>query len=180
MRKEKKTTSKTARKSSRPTAKAKRTVAKVTKKVAVKKVAPVKVKKPTKPTVRREKVVFKKEELKYFRQQLEEERGRLKVELDEIEARAARALEVEAAGELSDYDDHPADMASETFEREKDLAIADNLAAQIAKIQTALNKLEVGTYGVCDICGRAIKRARLQAIPFATLCIDCQGRVEVR
>lgn len=122
---------------------------------------------------------LKAKEIERFREQLVEERDRLKAELDEIEARAARALEIEAAGELGEYDDHPADVASETFEREKDLAIGETTAATISKINNALNKIERGTYGICDICGRSIKHARLEAIPFATLCIDCQGRVEV-
>ncbi len=108
------------------------------------------------------------------------ERDRLKVELQEVEERAARALEIEAAGELSGYDDHPADVASETFEREKDIAIGENISALLAKVQNALTKIDKGTYGVCDICRRPIKRARLNAIPFATLCIECQGRVEAR
>jgi RNA polymerase-binding protein DksA len=122
---------------------------------------------------------LKPKDVERFHEQLVEERNRLKLELEEIEARAARALEIEAAGELGEYDDHPADVASETFEREKDLAIAENTAATISKIDNALNKIAKSTYGVCDICNRAIKRARLEAIPYATLCIDCQGRVEI-
>lgn len=122
---------------------------------------------------------LKADELKRFRSLLVEEQERLKLELQEIEERAARALEIEAAGELSDYDDHPADVASETFEREKDLAIAENVASLLVKIENAIAKLDRDTYGVCDICRRPIKRARLEAIPFATLCIECQGRVEI-
>jgi len=124
------------------------------------------------------KGAFKAKDLARFRRLLEEERERLRQELEEIEARAARALETEAAGELSGYDEHPADMASETFEREKDLAIGENIASLLAKMQNALAKIDRGTYGVCDICERPIKRARLAAIPFATLCVECQGRVE--
>jgi len=135
---------------------------------------------PAKPRARpaRPKGAFKAKDLVRFRRLLEEERERLRQELEEIEARAARALETEAAGELSGYDEHPADMASETFEREKDLAIGENIASLLAKVQNALAKIERGTYGVCDICERPIKRARLAAIPFATLCVECQGKVE--
>jgi RNA polymerase-binding protein DksA len=137
--------------------------------------------KPVRPRARAaSKAGFKKKELEHFRALLVEEQERLKQELEEIEERAARALEIEAAGELSGYDDHPADVASETFEREKDLAIGDNVSSLLARIRSALAKIEDGTYGICDICRGPIKRARLKAIPFATLCVDCQGRVEAR
>jgi RNA polymerase-binding protein DksA len=133
-----------------------------------------------KPAARKPaKSPFKADELRKARLLLLEEEVRLREELQEIEDRAARAIEMEAAGELSDFEDHPADGASETFEREKDLAIADNIASLLVKIKGALDKIEKKTYGVCDICGQAIKKARMEAMPFATLCIDCQGRVEI-
>jgi RNA polymerase-binding protein DksA len=170
-----KTTTKTTRavkpvvKSAKPQAEARITKPKTAPVAVHKKPAPPKVVSP-----------LKAKELEQFRAQLLEELERLKLELQEIEDRAARALEIEAAGETGDYDDHDtADTASETFEREKDLAMGDNTAAMIAKVQNALAKIDGGTYGICDMCKRPIKYARLEAIPFATLCIDCQGRVEV-
>jgi RNA polymerase-binding protein DksA len=133
-----------------------------------------------KPAARRlAKSPFNAAESRKARLLLLEEEVRLREELQEIEDRAARAIEMEAAGELSDFEDHPADGASETFEREKDLAIADNIASLLAKIKGALDKIDRKTYGVCDICGQQIKKARMDAMPFATLCIDCQGRVEI-
>ena len=83
-----------------------------------------------------------------------------------------------ARPELSSYEDHPADLASETFEREKDLAIAESVESLLHQVNTALEKVDRGTYGVCDACGRPIKKARLQALPFATLCLECQDRLE--
>ena len=159
---------KPAAKTSRP-AKAPSLTKKIISLSAIKKPAP---RKPAKSP-------FKAEELRKARLLLLEEEVRLREELQEIEERAARAIEMEAAGELSDFEDHPADGASETFEREKDLAIADNIVSLLAKIKGALDKIEKKTYGVCDICGQAIKKARMEAMPFATLCIDCQGRVEI-
>jgi RNA polymerase-binding protein DksA len=133
-----------------------------------------------KPVPRRlAKSPFKADGLRKARLLLIEEESRLREELQEIEERAARAIEMEAAGELSDFEDHPADGASETFEREKDLAIADNINSLLMRIKGALDKIDKKTYGVCDICGQQIKKARMEAMPFATLCIDCQGRVEI-
>jgi RNA polymerase-binding protein DksA len=106
------------------------------------------------------------------------ERTRLLAELEEIESRTARTADAERATELSSYEDHPADLASETFEREKDLAIAESVASLLNQVQTAIEKVDRGTYGVCDACARPIKKARLQALPFATLCLECQGRLE--
>jgi len=117
-------------------------------------------------------------EMKKFREVLLAERARLVLELEEIESRTARAADAERATELSSYEDHPADLASETFEREKDLAIAESVESLFNQVNTALEKVERGTYGICDACGRPIKKARLQALPFATLCLDCQGRLE--
>ncbi|MCJ7821623.1 MAG: TraR/DksA family transcriptional regulator, partial [Armatimonadetes bacterium] len=64
------------------------------------------------------------------------------------------------------------------FEREKDLAIGESVASMLNKVATALEKIERGTYGVCDACSRPIKKARLNALPFATLCLSCQDRLE--
>jgi len=117
-------------------------------------------------------------DLKKFREWLLEEQARLSAELQEIEHRTARVDESDRANELSAYEDHPADLASETFEREKDLAIGESVEGMLNKVITALEKIERGTYGTCDACGRPIKKARLKALPFATLCLDCQDRLE--
>jgi len=118
------------------------------------------------------------QEMQKFRQLLLAEQARLQAELQEIESRTSRTADAERAAELSSYEDHPADLASETFEREKDLAIGESVQSLLDQVHTALEKVDRGTYGVCDACGRPIRRARLQALPFATLCLDCQDRLE--
>ncbi len=125
---------------------------------------------------RREKA--RSQDMEQFREQLLAERARLEEELHEIESRAARVDESDRANELSAYDDHPADLASETFEREKDLAIGESVEHMLHKVINALEKIDRGTYGLCDACGRPIKKARLKALPFATLCLACQDRLE--
>jgi len=117
-------------------------------------------------------------EMERFRDQLLAERARLEEELKEIENRTARVDESDRANELSAYEDHPADLASETFEREKDLAIGESVQHMLYKAINALEKIDRGTYGRCDVCGRPIKKARLKALPFATLCLECQDRLE--
>ena len=115
-----------------------------------------------------------------IRQTLTEEAARIRQDLREVELRTARATESEVASEAGGYEDHPADMASETYEREKDLALSENLQDILAKIRTALEKMDQGSYGVCDACGERIAAQRLEALPFATLCISCQSRLEGR
>ena len=137
----------------------------------------------TKPVVRAAEVkkVGRKASLKdleKYRVRLTQEQERLEVELQEIEDRTARISENERASELSAYEDHPADLASETFEREKDLAIGESVEGLLNQVLIALEKVDRGTYGICDACDRPIKRARLNALPFATLCVECQDRIE--
>lgn len=84
----------------------------------------------------------------------------------------------ERTGEDSTYDQHSADLALETFEREKDLGIKDGLEIDKAKIALALDRIEKGTYGNCLRCGNPIPEGRLQAVPEAELCIHCQREQE--
>ena len=118
------------------------------------------------------------QDVEKFRALLLAERERLELELHEIEGRTARTSESERASELPGYEDHPADLASETFEREKDIAIGESVESVLHRVDTALEKIERGTYGICDACGGPIKKARLRALPFATLCLACQDRLE--
>ena len=85
----------------------------------------------------------------------------------------------ERTGEDSTYDQHSADLAAETFEREKDLGLKDGLEIDNAKIALALERIDKGTYGICLRCGNPIPEGRLQAVPEAELCIHCQREQEV-
>src|ERR1700675_2564078 len=69
--------------------------------------------------------------------------------------------------ELSNSARHPADSATDTFEREKDLGILDDLEAELAEIEAAIERIENGTYGIDEVTGEAIDPARLDAIPVA-------------
>jgi RNA polymerase-binding protein DksA len=152
--------------------------------MSVKAAATARGKKPAKPAPRTATKAKGKApgrdtiDLEKFRAQLLAERDRLEAELHEIESRTARTAESERASELSAYEDHPADLASETFEREKDLAIGESVEGLLNQVNIALEKIDRGTYGKCDACGRPIKKGRLKALPFATLCVDCQDRLE--
>ena len=113
------------------------------------------------------------------RQLLQEEQGRL----EQIRSSLAQepidgVSEADALGELSSADQHPADIGTETFEREKDLSILEHVDAQLADVEAALARIEDGAYGRCDICGKEIDADRLRARPATRFCVDDQGRVE--
>jgi DnaK suppressor protein len=114
-----------------------------------------------------------------IRKRLEAERRRL-AELTGKLSVPNGDSEGEASSELGDYDQHPADMASETFERAKDLSILIGMEAKIADVERALERLEAGTYGICEACGQPIVEARLEAWPAARFCRSDQARNERR
>lgn len=80
--------------------------------------------------------------------------------------------------ELSTVDQHPADVGTEMFEREKDESIVQGFDIELEEIQGALTRIEAGTYGVCESCHQPIGKDRLEAVPHARYCVDDQARVE--
>jgi DnaK suppressor protein len=104
------------------------------------------------------------------------ERERLGREIAELDADLSESLE--DSSEESPYDQHMAETAAVTLDREIDLTLEENARAAISQIDRALQKLETGTYGSCDKCGRPISDERLKVAPFATLCIECKRREE--
>ena len=76
----------------------------------------------------------------------------------------------ESMGELSSYDNHPADEGTELYEREKDIALNEHYELELGNIDQALTAMENGTYGKCEICGKEIPLERLEALPNTTYC----------
>lgn len=78
------------------------------------------------------------------------------------------------------YGDHMADDATEVFEKEKDIGLEQTLRAHLRQVRHALERLEEGTYGTCEVCGQPIAKERLDAMPEATVCLSCKQREERR
>lgn len=78
----------------------------------------------------------------------------------------------DSVDELSTIDNHPADLATELFEREKDMALKAHNDDELAKVDAALEAMDNGTYGVCITCGNEIPYDRLAALPYTLFCID--------
>ena len=112
--------------------------------------------------------------LKQIRSRLEAEDKRLRAELTQLET---DAQPTEARREGSPFGKRE-EEATESSELEKRLALEKRIGGAIAEIEHALHKLDAGTYGLCDSCGKPISPDRLEALPQASLCIDCKAKNE--
>jgi DnaK suppressor protein len=112
-----------------------------------------------------------------FRVALVEERARVAAALENLHEETAGTLS-EDAGEEAAYDNHLGDTATETYDRELDYTLEENSEHLLGEIDAALKRIDDGTYGVCTNCGKQIPAERLEARPWATLCIDCQRERE--
>ncbi|HYH28712.1 MAG TPA: TraR/DksA C4-type zinc finger protein [Actinomycetota bacterium] len=118
---------------------------------------------------------FTKKELGEIRKGLEQEREQLAKQAEEIDQQSFGSAQSEMTGEMA-FDEEYADAGTATFEREKDLSLSNNIRDLMEKIDGALERIEVGTYGLCRICGKPIEKARLKALPYTDLCIkDAQA-----
>jgi RNA polymerase-binding transcription factor DksA len=113
------------------------------------------------------------------RRRLEEERARLEgVKETFADEHLTDESEGEAVSELSSIDQHQADLGTETFEREKDFSILEQVDAELADVEHALHRLDDGTYGTCEVDGKPIPEARLEALPAARFCLEHQSEAE--
>jgi len=116
----------------------------------------------------------------HFRKRLEEEQARLMHALGFLVAENPGSISDEL-GELAEggVDNHLGDTASALFDRELDEGLEDDAKDTLFEIDAALKRIEDGTYGICEVCGKPIGAARLEAIPWTRLCIDDQRRAAV-
>ena len=112
-----------------------------------------------------------------FRQQLEEARARLQRTIEHHDLGGASLTE--ETGELlsGSQDNHMADTATETYERELDEGLEEDAREQLRQVESALQRIESGEYGRCEVCGKEIPVERLEAVPSTTLCIDDARRL---
>ncbi|MFC1903427.1 TraR/DksA family transcriptional regulator [Chloroflexota bacterium] len=106
-----------------------------------------------------------------LRARLESERERLTAELKQIKASAGPPDERRDGSPFGKREEE----ATETLELEKRMALEKRVREQLAGVEHALHKFEEGTYGLCDNCGKPIVPARLEALPEASLCMDCKA-----
>ena len=112
-----------------------------------------------------------------LRQRLLDERQRVLDAIDNIHAENPGSIGEETE-ELGFQDNHLGDVATATFDREMASTLEENSTHVLTEIDGALGRIENGTYGVCQRCGNSIGDERLEALPWATLCIDCKRKQE--
>ena len=115
-----------------------------------------------------------------FRKALLDERTRVRDAIDYLHEETPGSLEDETEEILGSSDNHLGDAATGTLDREIDYTLEENSEQVLQQIEEALARIDDGTYGTCSRCGKEIAEERLEARPWATLCIDCQRERERR
>jgi RNA polymerase-binding protein DksA len=119
-----------------------------------------------------------KKDLKVFKELLAKKRADLLKGIKHISEDALKTSQREASGDLSAYSLHMADMATDNYDREFALNLAENEQKILNRIETAIDKIDEGTYGDCESCNKKITKIRLNAVPYAELCVPCQEQQE--
>jgi RNA polymerase-binding protein DksA len=121
--------------------------------------------------------LLNKKDLKHFEERLLSERKRLLSQLGYLEKTMGQTQR-ESSGDLSAYSFHMADMGTDAMEREKAFLFASAEGRQLMSVDEALRRLYRDQYGVCESCGKEIGKQRLDAMPQANLCVNCQEKQE--
>jgi RNA polymerase-binding protein DksA len=113
-------------------------------------------------------------DMKEFEGRLMAERQRIMKEMGHLENTVLKVNQRDSSGDLSGYSFHMADAGTDAIEREKAFMFASVEGRMLLEINEALRRLYRGEYGVCESCGKPIARARLEAMPYARLCVSCK------
>jgi DnaK suppressor protein len=111
------------------------------------------------------------------RKRLEEERERLQGIADDLQRERDESVS-DTAGELSSFDQHPGDSGTETFEMEKNVSLREQVDDELQEVEAAFQRLERGTYGTCQACGKPVGDERLEAMPATRFCVEDQAKAE--
>lgn len=120
---------------------------------------------------------FDKKTLEALKVRLTKEREDLKRQLVEIDEESFEGTQSDLTGEVG-LDEDFADAGTATFDRERALSIQNNVRDLMDQVTGALRRIDEGTYGICERCGKPVEPARLKALPYASLCMDCKRREE--
>jgi len=117
-------------------------------------------------------------ELKEFKKLLIKAKEKVMGQLDHVAKDTLNKSQKDAAGDLSAYTFHMADVATDSFDRDMSLDIASGEQQVIFRVDEALKRIEDKTYGLCLDCDAKIPKGRLKVVPYADLCIKCQTKKE--
>jgi RNA polymerase-binding protein DksA len=117
-------------------------------------------------------------ELNTYRQKLLDLGRRMNRDLSSVASEALRTMGGEASGNLSNAPLHLADLGTDNFEQEVSLSLLENEGQLLEQVSAALRRIDKGTFGRCQECGKEIARPRLEALPYTPYCVDCAARLE--
>jgi DnaK suppressor protein len=142
---------------------------------------PIKKKDPKKDGKKEEKpklppCPYSAAELKEFRALLKEMKRRLSGDIEKLEDAGFRKQQ--DGGDLSSMPLHMADQGTDSFEQDITLGLMETEGDELQEIDEALDRIKEGTYGICELCHKAVPKGRLQAIPYARLCVPCKTKEE--
>ena len=121
---------------------------------------------------------FTKKELANFRGELIKKKAKILEELMLLKGDSLNKSPKDASGDLSGYSFHMADMATDLYDREFSLELAEGERERLYALDEAIKRIDEGTYGQCDACGVKISKQRLKVMPQAQNCIKCQEKEE--
>ena len=123
---------------------------------------------------------LKTDEMESYRDVLLNLRARLRGDLSQMTDEALRRNQTESSGNLSNVPLHMADVGTENYDQEFTLELIENEQETLDQVQSALNRIDAGTYGRCEECQEPVAKARLQALPYTRHCIECARKLESR
>ena len=119
-----------------------------------------------------------KADLETYRQQLSALGRRLSGDVSGLANEAFQKTGGGASGNLSNMPLHPADLGTDSFEQDVTMSLLEKDEHSLEEIAVALTRIEAGTFGCCEVCQKEIVAARLQALPYARRCVECERKVE--
>lgn len=123
---------------------------------------------------------MEKKDIQFFKDLLLKKKDQLSKGIEHITEDTLKTSQRDAAGDLSAYSLHMADVATDNYDREFSLGLAGNEQKILNRIDAALDKIEDKTFGLCETCNKKISKVRLKAVPYAELCVPCQEKQEKR
>ncbi|MDP2940195.1 MAG: TraR/DksA family transcriptional regulator [Candidatus Omnitrophota bacterium] len=129
-----------------------------------------------KKTLKEKKMPSK--ELKIFKKILLKYKEDIADQIKHISDNTLKKSQRDAAGDISSYTLHMADMATDTYDREFSLDLASNERKLLYEIDDALKRIDEKNFGICEKCSKSINKPRLKALPYTRMCLDCQRGLE--
>lgn len=123
---------------------------------------------------------FNKKELSDFKKIVLKKKDEILAQIKHISDDTLKKSQKDAAGDISGYTYHMADVATDTYDREFSMSLASNERQLLYEFDDAIKKIDEGTFGICEDCKCLVSKTRLKAVPQARLCIKCQTKKEKR